>query len=67
MDIWVAFDNLADFYLQFTDFLFSPLKFFGFFDIDSGGIMGFWPFLVVSCVFIIFLVLKGIVNLINDL
>lgn len=67
MDIWVAFDNLADFYLTFTDWLFSPLKFYGLFDIDSGGLLGFWPFFVVTAIFIVFLILKGIVRLISDL
>lgn len=67
MDIWVAFDYLGDFISKFSDWLFSPLEFFGLFDVDFDGILSLWPFFIVTAIFIVFTILKMIVRLFSDL
>ena len=65
MDIWVAFDNLESFLSRFTQWFFYD--FVSFFTADNEGIMIFWPFFIAFVIFIAFIIIRGIVNLISEL
>lgn len=65
MDIWTAFDQMSEFLQTFTPELFSALE--NFFAPESDGILTYWPFFLAAALFIFFCIVKGIINLINDL
>ena len=65
MDIWTAFDQVSEFFQTFSPFAFNT--WLTFFDPDYDGILSYWPFFLAAALFIFFGLLKGIINLINDL
>lgn len=65
MDLWEAFDQMADLFTGFLNFLFSDL--YTFFDIDSDGILQFWPFFIMTLLFVFFCIIKAVIRTINDI
>lgn len=65
MDIWTAFDQMTDFLQIFTPNIFDILE--NFFSFETDGILSYWPFFLSVALFIFFCIVKGIINLLNDL
>lgn len=65
MDIWSAFDRLDSFLELFTDWLFG--SFMEFFTVESEGILVFWPFFVALAIFLVFVIIRALVNFISEL
>ena len=65
MDFFDSTYYFFDFSESFISFFFSRIT--GFFDFYSEGILSYWPFFLIAAFSIIFIVLRGIIYLINDL
>lgn len=64
MDLNTAFSQFGDLYIKFTNYLFGTFatSIFG-----AAGIIKYWPFFFAFVIFVIFILLKGIISIFNDL
>lgn len=65
MELYEGLIQFFDFSGSFLDFIFSDLV--NFFDFNNDGILTYWPFFLITTFVILFIVFRGIINLINGL
>ena len=65
MELFEGLYQFSELFESFSTFIFEDLVYF--FDFNSDGILNYWPFFLITTFTILFIVLKGIVNLINGL